>query len=390
MASRTATALLTRPEQSAAGLVAGGWPSQQTALVSAFPLPDAVLPKALLWTRALRRRAIDYWYATVEDLDAAQIEAALAAVVINILDEAVFEEALQDPYRNLRRRHPQGRVVLGLELIRNCEVHSPELASLEFSAAFGVPRLGNRVVLQWPTFDALPRGYRTRKAGEGRARGEARDAYQKWVAGRPVIETLLDAVAFFEATDSRLRPAEALHLRYAFHPPAPLGADGEELALRPVGLDGYDLFLPDLACRSTERRSAGWPAADRWLQDQDRAIRRRQPGGNCRQIQARIEDPAGKLVGYVGLAGRPRQRFRTAWAERASQVRKDVGLGFRYFVLVEGEQVDVVAPNDGGLTAPSVGGDALRSIPIADSQAMSHLTLNEEHPDLYRLERLAY
>jgi len=67
----------------------------------------------MLWSQALRRRILDYWYASMEGPDAAHVEAALAAIVVDVLDETVFQAAFDEPYCEDRRTHPLGRVVLG-------------------------------------------------------------------------------------------------------------------------------------------------------------------------------------------------------------------------------------------------------------------------------------
>jgi hypothetical protein len=353
-------------------------------------LQEPALSKGLLWMRAVRRRTLDYWYATAEDPEAAHVEAALATVAVNVVDEAVFERSHGDGYRGHRQVHPQGRVMMGLELIRNCEIHATELSDLSTTATFGVPELGFRQLLGWPDFDSLPVDYRQQQDGEPRARGEARDAYRKWVAGRPVIETLLDAIAYFELLDSRLRPVETVDLRYSFVPPVPLGVNEEMFACRPIGLDQLQLVLPDLACRNTERRSPSWPSADQWLKEQDRAIRRQVPAGTSREICARVVDDTGRLIGYRGYAGVRNELYRHAWVERAPQVGRDIRMGFRYFLLVAGTEVDVVADDQLNVLAPVDGVDALDSVKSEESTfALDHLAINEANPDLYRRERLA-
>ena len=353
-------------------------------------LHEPHLSKAILWIRALRRRTIDYWYATTEDPGSALLEAALATVAANVIDETVFENAHEDSYRVRRRSHPQGRVVMGLELIRNCEVHAVDAIEPTVTAVFGVPGLGYRQVYAWPSFEALPLEYRQQQDGEPRARGEARDAYRKWVAGRPVSETLLDAIAFFESLDKRLCPLTALDLEYSFVPDMPLGRGKELFMCRPMGLDQFQLLLPDLACRSTERRSPSWIPADQWLAEQDRAIRKRQPAGTCREVCGRVIDGSGSLVGYRGLTGRKDQHYRDSWVERASQVGRDIRMGYRYFVLLGDAEVDVASDQQLRVSAHYQSIDLLKELDSTDSPtSLDHMTLNESNPDLYRRERLA-
>jgi hypothetical protein len=46
-----------------------------------LPLPDGSWPKARRYMRALRRGVLSYWYATIEDGEAAAIEAATSTWV---------------------------------------------------------------------------------------------------------------------------------------------------------------------------------------------------------------------------------------------------------------------------------------------------------------------
>ena len=150
-----------------------------------LPLPDEAWPKARRYMRAFRRGLLAYWYATLEAVEAAAIEAATATWYINILDEAVFEQAHGEPYKDLRANDRLGRVVMGLELIRNCETHAPVVFDklLVESTAYSVP-LGvggppvMRSVPSWAAYDALPVRYRdvlsfATAASQRRARAEA-------------------------------------------------------------------------------------------------------------------------------------------------------------------------------------------------------------------------
>lgn len=143
--------------------------------------------------------------------------------------------------------------------------------------------------------------YRQRQTDEHRARGEARDAYEKWVADRPVVETLLDAVAFFGQLDSSLDPDEPFELSTPLCS-APVSTDGQAALYKPMGLDQRALFLPDLACRNTERRAPHWPAADRWLADENKRIRKMAPKASHREITRVVRDEAGTTVAYAGSA----------------------------------------------------------------------------------------
>jgi hypothetical protein len=65
-------------------------------------------------------------------------------------------------------------------------------------------------------------------------------------------------------------------------------------------------------------------------------------------------------------------------------------MGFRYFLLVAGTEVDVVADDQLSVLATVNGVDALGSVKSEESTfALDHLAINEANPDLYRRERLA-
>jgi hypothetical protein len=131
-----------------------------------LPLPDKSWPKANRYMRALRRGLLSYWYATLEGTEAAAIEAATATWYVNILDEAVFEDAHDKSYRDLRAKDRLGQVVMGLEFIRNCETHAPIVFDglLVETRLYGVPlSMGGqamRSVPKWAEWEALPVAYR--------------------------------------------------------------------------------------------------------------------------------------------------------------------------------------------------------------------------------------
>ncbi len=221
-------------------------------------------------------------------------------------------------------------------MIRNCETHSSILAEdlLVQKQILGVPlHQGGQItrcVYAWAEYDQLPDDYRNLPSGTGdrqrRARGEAQDGYRKAVQGRHVIEALLDAMAFFESLDPRLIGVHGPPLQWAYgeaHGELPVGEnpDGSVqpwLVARPMGLDRFELFLPDIVCRYTERRSARWPAADVTLGERRRLLQDQLPGETERQVaHALYEDD--RLIGYSGY-GSGGSSLRSSWVERKQQV----------------------------------------------------------------------
>lgn len=350
--------------------------------------------------RGLRRAVLSYWYATLEDLEAATLEASTAAFYVNILDEAVFETALGDAYRDRRSQDRLGRVVTGLELIRNCETHSPVLAEdlLVTKLFLGVPlHQGGQImrsVLAWAEFDSLPAAYREAEpeAGETRrrARGEAQDGYRKAVQGRHVIETLFDAVAFFESVDDRLIAEEGPPLQWAYGEayaelPTAEAPDGQAwLLARPMGLDNFELFLPDIVCRYTERRSARWPAADASLRERRRRASQERPGGGQRQVVHALYD-GDRLIGFSGYSS---DDVRTMWVERRQQVWRDVRGGYRYYISHGGTEVELaVGAHEQVVVLSSDGADDLLRLlprpPASGGLSRDRLEMVEQYDDMY-------
>jgi hypothetical protein len=363
-----------------------------------FQLPDEAWPKARRYMRALRRGLFAYWYATLEGTEAAAIEAATATWYVNILDEAVFEQAHGEPYKNLRASDRLGRVVMGLELIRNCETHAPVVFDklLVESTAYSVPLAVEgppvmRSVLAWAAYDVLPAPYRdvpsSATAAQRRARAEALDGYRKAVRLRHVIETLLDAMAFFESLDDRLVGPPAPSLRWAF---AELPDTDPEFAkpsgwyvARPLGLDAFEPFLPDMVCRDTERRTVQWPPADRTLEARARQARKDLPSALAREVRYLLTKD-GVVVGYSGL--QPEPHGASPWVERRRQVWQDVRKGFRYFVRHDGREIDLQCDGHERVSARLPDGrDTLADLPEATNGGLhlGLLQMVEDYPDLY-------
>jgi hypothetical protein len=362
-----------------------------------LPLPDEFLPKAQRYMRALRRGVLSYWYATLEDAEAAAIEAATATWYVNVLDESVFEKAFEEQYQRLRAKDRLGRVVMGLELIRNCETHAPVVFDglLVDTHWYGVPRSTGaftvRRVFAWADADALPETYRDVSSGatsaQRRARAEAQDGYRKDVEGRHVIETLFDAMAFFHSLDARLvgPPAPSLRWSFAEIPDTdPEVADPTSWYLaRPLGLDAFELFLPSLACRDSERRTARWPPADHTLDARARQARKGLPAAPAREVLHVLIDD-GQVVGYSGFTPEPHGGL-SSWVERRSQVWQDVRKGYRYFVVHEDVEIDLQGAAHERVWAPLPDGrDLLADLPEPEPAFdICRLRMFERHDDLY-------
>ncbi|MER7701592.1 hypothetical protein ABTX81_01650 [Kitasatospora sp. NPDC097605] len=361
--------------------------------------------------REIRRAIEAYWYATMEDSEAAALEVRRVASAVNILDETVFLPAFGDDYRRHRARDPLGKVVMGLELIRNCEEHSPVLFEglLVPRAYFGVPMsmapTRMRVVYDWAQYADMPADYvnidPTASEKLKRARGEAQDAYRKEVQGRPVIDTLFDSVRFFQSLDPQLIAGEPPLVRWAFAESTDLESLVEvpdtdlrlesprtHLVYRPMGLDHYEVFLLDIACRSSDRRSAGWPAWDRAVKDRKNGLVRqakdRNPPGRFREVRYQLFEN-GKVIGYSGVGEGPHFPGEP-WVERTRQVANDVGRGYPYFVRTGDTMVRLQQTGPQTVTAVSGERDLLTELDDAGDRPgmdVSGLKMLEDNPDMY-------
>ena len=362
-----------------------------------LPLPDESWPKAHRYMRALRRGLLSYWYATLEGEEPAAIEAATATWYVNILDEAVFEAAHDKSYRDLRANDRLGQVVMGLELIRNCETHASVVFDglLVETHVYGVPvssgHQAMRSVFKWAEWDAFPVAYREVSSSvtdrQRRARAEAQHAYRQAVQDRHVTETLLDAMAFFQSPDARLIGPPPPPLRWAFTEVPDTDPDLEDpttwYLARLLGLDAFEPFLPGLAYRTTERLTAQWPAADRYFKAKVKQAKKELPAAPTREVQhVVLED--GELVGYSGF--QPDPHGGSYWVERRRQVWQDVRKGYRYFVVHAGTEIDLRCTAQQQVCAPLPDGrDLLTDLPEPTHPAVDvgRLKRAETYPDLY-------
>lgn len=352
-------------------------------------LGGSALAKAERYMRALRRAVLSYWYATIEDQQAALIEAANACLIVNLLDESVFESELGETYTGLRANSAGGRVVSGLELIRNCETHSPVafdgllIEMRQYSVPLHAGAQVMRSVWHWTDYVALPPDYVELQGdaseAQKRARKEAQHGYRQGVQGRSVIETLFDAERFFADIDPRLAvpPGHPLERSFAEVP------QGESVVLhRPLEGFGGTVPLPDLATRWDERTTAAIPPADRYVKDLASSKNKDLPTGEKRIITHKVSD-GSRVVGYSGdLEIAP--GFLMNWVERSSQIGRDIRSGFLYAVQRGSDEVPVASSDNLVLSAEDDGRDLLGGLPEAeDARGPSRLRAFEEYPDHY-------
>ena len=118
-------------------------------------------------------------------------------------------------------------MLTGLELVRNCETHSPMSLDelLVLKREYSVPLHGGGQVMRsvWHSADILPSvpsEYVDLVADapdkQVRARKEAQHGYRTGVQGRSFVETLLDAEQFFVGIEPRLASSPVPRLLHPF------------------------------------------------------------------------------------------------------------------------------------------------------------------------------
>ncbi|GAA3838872.1 hypothetical protein GCM10022403_084050 [Streptomyces coacervatus] len=297
------------------------------------------------------------------DVERIALEIAPALSAVRTLDLEVIR-ASQSPaeggrYLALQDTDPQGQVVLGLVLARNADTHLP--ATLDLHVDRVVEMNGEwRVLPSWQPYDRLPAVV---QASTG-TRPANHTAYRAAVGGHLVIETLLDAFAFFLRCD----PALALRL-----------PGTGELAYFPL--------LP-YATHDYERRHPDQPNRSVIAAEVRRAAEDAPPSGTGREILYRLaSDGTPVYCGYTVDFG-----LRSSFTEAGCQIVRDLQAGFPYTaVSADGSRHDITAGADG---RPYADGVALESYPFAqpyrDPRPETWLQwwqLTSEDAFLYRRQR---
>ncbi|MFJ1742481.1 hypothetical protein ACIOG4_27880 [Streptomyces microflavus] len=276
------------------------------------------------------------------DSERIALEIAPALAAIRTLDLEVIRAGL-DPagvqrYLDRQKSDPQGQVVLGLVLARNADIHLPATLDVQVDRIVGEDG-GFRVIPAWEPYDRLPPVVRENRRGPGRRNGtsgQSHDAYRDAVGGHLVIETLLDALAFFLRCD----PA---------------------LARRVAGTDELAYFpLPPYTVHDYERRHPDQPNRADVGAEVRRLAQHDVPSGSVREISYRLLDD-GQAV-YCGYTV---EQFgvKSAFTEAGPQILRDVRAGFPYAALASDGARQEVAVDAGGLLV--AGGYALEDYPFA-------------------------
>lgn len=237
-----------------------------------------------------------------------------ALVAIRILDREVYEKSDSTTYLQLRASHPTGGVVRALVAPRNNAAHHMEIIEPDLHRAVGP--VDDRYIIfpRWKLRSELPS--EMFQYPDGKKRGQPRVAYissyDNHAAGRLVLDTLLDAFAFFDRCDPSIADRDS---------------DG-----RLVGFP-----LTPLPVAEYHRLSPEWPDHEVVHAKIRATAAAEAPAGMHREILGWIRTDTGPVFcGYTVTSGR-----RTAFTEQMDQMMRDVASGYRYEAVLEGATVEV-------------------------------------------------
>lgn len=296
------------------------------------------------------------------DSERVALEVAPALSAVRTLDLEVIRRS-QSPadgqrYVDLQSTDPQGQVVRGLVLVRNADTHLA--ATLDLHVDRVVDTSGQwRVMPAWQPYGRLPA---TIRSSTGTAR-QVHAAYRAAVGGHLVIETLLDAFAFFMRCDPTL---------------ARRRTDGElaYFPLPPYTSHDYERRHPEQPNRSVIETKVRHAAVDT------------PPSGDCREILYRLtSDGVPVYCEYTVGSG-----IRSLFTEAGPQIARDLRAGYPYVsVAADSTRHDVSVGADGRLETDGL---ALEDYPFAlphrhplPETWLAWWRLTSEDAFLYRAQR---
>ena len=313
--------------------------------------------------RALQRQVADVWLATIEtdtslcrfhgieaEAEVVAISTAFAVTAARVLDLEVLQAEHDQQYLDAKQADRQGRVVDGLVLIRNAEVHLPVILDPDADRVLSLnsPDRGQlfRVIPKWKPYASLPPEVRNNTKTARRCH----DSYRAAVEGESVIETLLDALAWFLSCDPSLARRDA----------------AGELVHFP---------LPELFQHDYERRHPAWKRRLEFEAELRDVAAARAPGGDFRAIRHRLVDDEGITHAYCGFA-----RTRgggSSFTESPEQIAWDVAAGYAYYV--ETTKGSYFTADTNGAQRVALDHEAL----MADGRNLADVALcafDDEHP----------
>jgi hypothetical protein len=290
---------------------------------------EVLAAKAARWMRTLHRQIRAVWGAQTEDPEAVAIEATLAVLAVRVLDREVFGAAHGATYERLRSTSDAGRVIDGMTLVRNAELHLPVVLSPDSSTVVGAevgPDLPahNYVFcnVTWQAYDDLPAALRA----STRTSPRCHSGYREALAGSPVTETLLVALSMFRELDPTLSPQD------------------------PAGkLDGFPLEPARGSESRYHRLHPDEPALTSVVNDLRGVVESRSPEGDWREIHYVFRSPVdGRIIRVAGFQESPwaaagdRVGVRS-WVDYPELVLRDVERGYPYYVVAGQERLTLKA-----------------------------------------------
>lgn len=282
-----------------------------------LPTDDLLRPKAQRWMRAFQRQIRATWLAQSEDLpnagpaEAVGVSLALAAAAVRVLDLEVFDALHGARYRQERDSSRAGRVVNGLTLVRNAEIHLPAIMTPASNILVGCHSdpAGDSWnytfdYVTWARHENLPAEVRLNTKTSSRCH----QGYIEGLQSRPVTETLLDVFCFFRSLDPELIAYDAKGKLDGFPLPASKGSG-----------HAYYRLHPDE------------PTQEDVLQRLTKAARDKNPSAEWREICFVFRDPAvGAILRFAGyekahpwaMAGE--RRGVTTWVDYPELVLRDI------------------------------------------------------------------
>lgn len=280
------------------------------------------------------------------------LEIAPALAAIRTLDLEVIRNgqgpADQRRYLDLQGTDPQGRVVRGLVLPRNADVHLPAALDVHPEVALGDVQW--RVVPLWQPYTSLPPVIRTNMG----TKPSSHAAYRDTIGGQRVVETLLDAFAFFQRCDPSLARREPRTGALSHFPLAdPVVTLGDYERIHPAGVN-----RKEMAARALQLAQG------------------RPPGGPGREIKYRFTvDSTVLFYGYTG----PQPTMWT-FTESGQQIVRDIQAGYPYTVVgAAGTRHTITVGTDEYLYA---NGQPLKHCPLQDRPTwLTEQTSKSEDPE---------
>jgi hypothetical protein len=332
------------PKVSAPGGLDVGEPfASYSDQIGELPLPEELLAKARQWCRALQRQIWATWWAAVEsgtqvlpggvlpEADAVMVEAGLTVAAIQVLYEvflsayprSVEHDPATSPWEVKCTGSPEGRAMSGLKLIRNGEMHAKSIVVPDIARVVGVTfeddSKGYRIFPEWVDYLHLPVEVRDARfpplQNQPNALGRLKtnqihhDHYQSDVARAPVVEPLLDALAFVTRCDPRIVRMDT-------------NGDPRHFPLEPISERDYERRHPDWKRRTVLEAE---------LRD---LCESNPPTGTKRVCIAHLKAEDGTVLAHCGYTQLP-DGNQWIFTETPEQILRDVSeFNFPYWMEV--------------------------------------------------------